>query len=174
MPEGRVWHVAVSGVGLERKAEQALIEAGFVAYCPLERMTLGRGPARRDAERPLFSRYVFFSGAGTLAGLREVREVLCGAGGSWVPVPDGVIAGLMRAEGMGVFDRSEARRAAQRRARVAGMKPGDRLRVIGGALAGQIARLVALKPDQRAECLMKIFGTETRVVVALDDLCEVA
>jgi transcription antitermination factor NusG len=177
-PEGLVWHVAVSGVASERKAERALIDAGFHAYCPLERVTIGRGAGRRDVERALFGRYLFFAKsercAASIRDIREVKDILSTVTGAWLIVPEQLILGLIGAEGLGVFDRSDAKRDAERRARAKLFRPGRNARLSTGAFAGHIAKIVALKPGNRVECLMRLLGGEARVVVSLDDLADVA
>lgn len=177
VPEAARWHVAQTGMLQERAAERALSEAGFIAYCPLERVTHKVAGQRRDIERALFPRYVFFArGAlpASLAGVVEVKGVLAGSAGVWSVVPSAMITALMQAEGVGRFDRSDKAREAARRERFRARKVGDLVRIATGALAGWPAKIAAVRPDDRVECLISLLGGETRAVIGLDDVDDVA
>lgn len=173
LPMGATWHVALVVAGKEAKAERALVQAGFHAYGPLERVTIGRGPTRRDEERPLFPRYVFF--ARRLAGadvevVREVIEVLGGLKGQWLTVPERLVRGLIDSEGLGAFDHTEAKLAALRAAKRAKFCTGAKVVLIDGPLAGFPAELMALKAEKRVACLVRMFGGEVRVEVGIDKI----
>lgn len=173
LPVGVQWHVALVLAGKEAKAERALVQAGFWAYGPVERVTLGRGALRRDAERPLFPRYVFFarrqSGA-EIDSVREVIDVLGGMGGRWLTAPESLVRGLIDSEGLGAFDHTEAKLAAQRAALRARLSTGTKVVLTDGPLAGFPAEIMALKAGQRVTCLVRLFGGESKVTVGIDKI----
>ena len=173
LPEGVVWHVALVMAGRESKAERALIESGFHAYTPLERVTVGSGVARRDLDRPLFPKYVFFarrlSGA-SIGAIREVRGVLGGAGGAWLSAPEGLVRGLIDSEGLGAFDHTDGRKAALREARQARLSTGVQVTILSGPLAGFPAEIRALKAGKRVACLVRLFGGDVPVETGIDNV----
>lgn len=172
-PCGVEWFVALVSGGREGRAERAFGEAGFHGYCPVERVTIGTGAGRRDVERPLFPRYVFFARRQPGADLKQVRDVTCvltGAGGQWSRAPARLIAGLVDSERLAVFDRTDARRDAVRKARRATLSKGDRVTIGTGPLSGFPARIIAIKADSRVECLIRFLGGETTATLDVDSV----
>lgn len=172
-PTGVVWFVALVAGGREVRAERAFGEAGFHGYCPLERVTIGTGAGRRDVERPLFPRYVFFArrmAGADLKQMRDVTGVLTGAGGRWAEAPASLIAGLVDSERLAVFDRTDGRREAVRKAHRARLSKGDRVTIADGPLAGFPARIIAIKADRRVECLIRFLGGETTATLDVDSV----
>lgn len=173
LPTGAVWHVAVVAAGREAKAERALVENGFLAYTPLERMTIGTGAARRDIDRPLFPKYVFFSRqreSASIGAVREIRNVLGGIGGQWLAAPDRLVHGLIDSEGLGVFDRTDGKRAVQRSARRVRLSTGSDVTILTGPLAGFPAKIMAIDTDARVKCLVRMFGGDVPVEVGIDKI----
>lgn len=177
LPCGAVWHVAIVPGGKEGKAERAMHRAGFFAYCPLERVTIGTGALRRDVERPLFPQYVFFSRRSdhaSITAIREVSDVLGGINRQWLTAPEGLIMALVDSEGLGVFDRTDAKRAKDREAKRSRLSTGQAVRIVSGPLAGFPARIKAINPKQRVICLVEMFGGEVEVEAGIDKIEEAA
>ena len=75
-------------------------------------------------------------------------------------VPDGVIESLRAREHDGLIELPT--RPA--------FLPGDRVRIIRGALQGQIAIFQDMKPKERIEVLLSILGAERRLELARRDV----
>lgn len=173
LPAGAVWHVAIVPNGKEGKAERALHRAGFFAYCPLERLTIGTGALRRDVERPLFPQYVFFSRRSDKASIsmvREVADVLGGINRQWLTAPEGLIWSLVDSEGLGVFDRTDGKRAAERDAKRSRLSTGQAVRITDGPLAGFPAKIKAISAKQRVVCLVEMFGGQVELEAGIDKI----
>lgn len=173
LPMGATWHVAIVPQGKEGKAEREMHRAGFFAYCPLERVTVGTGVLRRDVERPLFPQYVFFTRrneSASIMAVREVRDVLGGIARQWQAAPEGLIRALVDSEGLGVFDRTDSRKAAEREARRAKLCTGQAVTITVGPLAGFPAKIKAISAKARVVCLVKMFGGEVEVEAGIDKI----
>jgi transcription antitermination factor NusG len=172
IPTGLVWFVAVVRPGKEAKALKALNDAGFWAYCPVERVTIKSRLGRRDLARPLFPRYMFISrkaGSATIEGVQEISDVLGRQSGEWSAVPDGLIRALIDSEGLGVFDRTEATVAVVRKRRLKKLSTGDTVKVADGPLAGFPAKIISIDAQERIRALVSIFGRETSVEGGIDN-----
>jgi transcription antitermination factor NusG len=51
-----------------------------------------------------------------------------------------------------------------------GFKPGARVRVVHGPLQGLPGLFVGMKPRARVELLLRLFGSEQRVILAKQDI----
>ncbi len=172
IPAGLVWFVAVVRPGKEAKALKALHDAGFWAYCPVERVTIGTGVLRRDLARPLFPRYMFISrkiGSATIDGVQEVSDVLGRQSGAWSAVPDGLIRSLIDSEGLGVFDRTESSVAVRQKGRLKKLSTGDTVIVADGPLAGFPAKIMSIDAQERVRALVNIFGRESPIEGRIDN-----
>jgi transcriptional antiterminator RfaH len=47
-------------------------------------------------------------------------------------------------------------------------RPGDKVRILGGAFADHIGVLASLKPHERVEILLSLFGGTQKVSLAAD------
>jgi len=173
LPSGAVWHVAIVSKGREAQAERAMHRAGFHVYCPLERVTIGTAALRRDVERPLFPQYVFFArrlDSASISGVREVSDVLGGINRQWLTAPEGLIWSLVDSERLGVFDRTDGRKAREREARRSRLSTGQAVRIVDGPLAGFPAKIKAITPKQRVICLVEMFGGQVELEAGIDKI----
>lgn len=49
-----------------------------------------------------------------------------------------------------------------------GLRPGDRVKVLTGPFEGQLALYAGMKPHERVEVLLSLFGAQQRVSLARD------
>ncbi len=165
---GLTWHVAVTAPGKEQAVELGLVAAGFWAYEPQTTVTIGDRLRRRDVQRPLFPRYVFFAarrGArqGDVHAVRGFTRALASVGGDWLAVPEQAVLALMQAECGGVFD-------ATVKTRIRTVKVGDSIRIAAGPLKGWPATVISVSGAKRLKCLVNMLGIETRAEVGFDSV----
>ena len=160
------WFVVRSAIRREEKAKQEIKDLGFNALFPTF-MTKGLRRGRRvELARPLFPSYLFaaFDPAdqwGDIRRLKSVAEVLCGAGGIPLRVPDGIMATLLGALALGQFD--ELKRNKR-------LRPGDRVTIVRGPFAELVGKVKQAHSRQRIKVFLALFGGETVVDVPLQDL----
>jgi len=155
------WACAQLEANRERLALHCLEHvAGFTVYSP--RIAGPRRARKLKETRPLFPGYAFvwilaqWWAARWSPGM--VRLVLDGA----VParVPDAIIADLKRREHDGVIALP----------RPPGFHAGDRVRVVTGPFAGQLALYAGMKPRERVEVLLALLGGQQRVILPKDSI----
>jgi transcriptional antiterminator RfaH len=162
----RRWYVAHTQPGAEAKAAGHLERQGFATWLPLCARTVRHARRARLALRPLFPRYLFVAldrEGGPWRAALSTQGVAGLVGGRAGPaaVPDAVIAALRaRAGADGLFAV----------AATLGLKPGDRVRIAAGALAGVEAILGAATPDARVAVLLGLLGREVSLKVPAGDL----
>lgn len=61
VPHGLIWYVGISASGRDFRVEAELRKRGFVAVSLREVVSIGDRARRRDVDRPLMPRYVFFA-----------------------------------------------------------------------------------------------------------------
>lgn len=164
------WHIACASPQREGHAESELSAAGFAAYCPREIVHLGHGgaPRRREAERPLFPRYVFFRAEGPhgeALACRSVHSVLGLGDGRWARIPDALVRALGIAEAGG-----EMHAAGKARLRRRAVSKGDSVLITSGVLAGWVAEVLACESGNRLRLLVKMLGGQVPATVALDSV----
>ena len=151
----------------EHVAERWLREQRFEVYLP--RIRIERHSARANghglptsATAPLFPAYLFVSivdrwySIGSTIGVIDVLR----DGEHPAHVPEPIISALKARERDGVVV-LETRPAFLR---------GDRVRIMRGALQGQLAIFQDMKPRQRAEILLSILGASRSVVLKRRDI----
>jgi transcriptional antiterminator RfaH len=154
------WACAQLQPARERLALHTLALAGYVTYLPrLRQHRVSRG-RRIEATPALFPGYAFvlvelqWHTARWAPGV--VRIVLDGAAPA--RVPDAVIAEIRSRERGGLVELPRLPR----------FKPGDRVRVLHGPLAGHVGLYAGMKPRERVEVLLAILGGAQRVTLAAD------
>lgn len=158
------WYAVFCKPRQETVAETNLANQGFGVYLP--RLTGTRRRAGRwiDTVEPLFPRYLFVAAeleAQSLAPIRSTKGVngLVRFGGEPAVVPDRLIAALRQREdaATGLHD---CRRPL--------FAPGDRVKLMGGPLAGLDGVFAAETGDMRVIVLMELLGRQNRLEVSLD------
>jgi transcriptional antiterminator RfaH len=165
------WYVVQTLARKEQLAAQHLQRQGFVTFCPLR----ARPPARlgrpaRPSE-PLFPCYLFVSfdvqntqWRAVNGTIGVVRIVALGSGRAAMPtpVPEGLVELFQsRCDESGEF------------AFKAGLKAGDRVRVIGGPFDNLCATIETAGPAERAVIMLDFMARQTRVTVQASQLIEV-
>jgi hypothetical protein len=75
-------------------------------------------------------------------------------------VPDGFVEGLRSREVAGLVQLPKPR----------GLRRGDKVRIVHGALNGNLATFYGMGPHQRVEILMTMLGAQQRVVLPRRDI----
>lgn len=178
LPHGAIWHVVQVARAKESAAERALIEAGWHAYCPMERVTIGTGARRCDVERALFPGYLFVARNRCEASLRACRDVIAVLGDGrdgYAMVRGESLQPLIDSEMLGLFDATDAIKRAKARARRAKISTGQRVTIGEGPFAGIVGKIKAMQPNERVLVLIALAGGgQVPVVVGIDKLCEAA
>lgn len=153
------WHLAYTNPRQEVRVAMDIRARGMDAYLPMETRRVYPQGIARDAEVPLFPRYVFLGlsdgqrldaidgrGVEVVYGLvRILRKPTMEP----VLVPSKVVADLQFAETAGLFDL---------RPRAIHYRPGDRVKHIAGPLTDRIGRIIAADPGERIRMLVEGFG----------------
>ena len=134
---------------------------GFATYLP--RYLRQRRHARRVeiVPMPVFPRYVFVSidtARQRWLAIRSTTGVsrLVGQGDSPLPVPDGIVEGLMRCHGADGYVRLKP---------PPGMRAGDKVRVLGGAFEDSLGLFEQITDEQRVTILLDLLGRKVRVTL---------
>lgn len=155
------WFVAQTHSHAEARAIANLERQGFSTYLP--RYLKRRRHARKVelVPAPLFPRYVFvtidmerqrwLSIQSTLGITRLVCD-----GRMPLAVPAGIVEGLMSRHDADGFVRLLAPR---------GLKPGDRVRVVGGAFEACLGLFEQMSDEQRITILLDLMGRKVRVTL---------
>lgn len=162
------WFAAYVSVGQERKAADALRDAGFDAYCPMWTRHVVRHRKRIVVSRPLFARYVFVGCADGLWGAARrvdgVEHLVTGASETPATVPLWAIERLRAAEAMGQFDETVKRQPA------IPFKPGEPVRVLAGSLQGWVGKVVNADAKGRVHLLIGMLGREVKTIAKAEQL----
>jgi transcription antitermination factor NusG len=158
------WACAQLQPNRERLALHMLGLAGFETYAPrirTRRAVLGRGRLL-EGSAPLFLGYAFLLIHAAWYPARYSQGVirLVLDGDHPARVSDSIITDLRRREVDGFVELPKAR----------GLQRGDKLRVIHGALEGQLAIFEGMRPRERVEVLLTLLGTQRRVELARADV----
>lgn len=147
------WYATQVRERFELQVEQALIDAGVTAYCPLERRPVRHARRREMRSLPLFPGYLFVGlsnpdQAGTAARVVGVVRVL-GVGGR--PVDPDVITALQAAQARGLFDRAAPKATTY--------APGETVRIAVGPFRGFLAQVISAASDfKRLRILTRMLG----------------
>jgi len=163
---GPRWYVAHTHPRAEQQAMSHLIRQGFAVYLP--RFIKRRRHARRveQVAAPLFPRYLFVRFDPAKARWRAIRstvgvqDLVC-HGESPATVPDGVIDEIRARE-----DES----GLVHLGRLMPLKPGQKVRIVAGALCEQIGLFERMDERERVFVLLDLLGRRVRVRVPLDSV----
>ncbi|MBM3555541.1 MAG: transcriptional activator RfaH [Alphaproteobacteria bacterium] len=157
------WHAVYTQPQLELWARTNLWERGLAVYLPQYKRRVRHARQVREVAKPLFSRYLFVQADLEDVGRRAIASAKGVVGlvafGDHVPaVPDAVIAAIKEREGIDGMIRLGT----------PGLKPGERVRVMQGALADHVGLFDGASDAQRVVVLLNILGRQTRVRVSAD------
>ncbi len=158
------WYVVQTQVNAEHKAAFNLDQQGFTTYLP--RYLKRRSHARKVdmVPRPLFPRYLFV--AIDLAAQRwraihstlGVSHLVC-CNDRPASVADDVVDALKARENESGFIRLESRTR---------FSPGDRVRIVDGALVDSLALVEGVSGHDRVALLLDLLGRQVRVLVGAE------
>jgi transcriptional antiterminator RfaH len=141
----------------ERLALHCLGLAGYVTYLPRLR-EIRRSRGRKIEVRPaLFPGYLFLE---ITNGWWDARwspgiAALLMSGDAPAVVPMHVILEIKSREVSGLVELPKS-----------GLKPGARVRILQGPLQGHLGIYAGMKPRERVEVLLRLLGSEQRVIMA--------
>src|SRR5689334_8151335 len=146
------WYLVHTRPNGERKAIFNLDAQGFVTFLPQIERTIRHARRLKAVRRPLFPRYLFVKlnvacdRWTSIYGTTGVAGLL-GQAGQPVPVPVGIVEGLLACceQGVARLDRE--------------LTPGQRVRILAGPFADFTATLTRLDESRRVEVLLEMMGT---------------
>ena len=155
------WFVAHTQPHAEARAVVNLERQGFATHLP--RYMKRRRHARRVdmVAVPVFPRYVFISidlSRQRWLSIRStvgVSRLVC-QGDAPLAVPEGIVEGLIKRQDEHGFVRLAA---------PAGLRVGDKVRVLGGAFEETLGLLESLTDEQRVTILLDMLGRKVRVTL---------
>lgn len=155
------WYVAHTQPHAEARAVANLERQGFATYLP--RYLKRRRHARRVdlVAVPVFPRYVFVAIDLNRQRWLSIRSTfgvsrLVGQGEAPLAVPTGIVEGLIQRQDEQGFVRLAA---------PAGLKVGDKVRVLGGAFEEALGLLESMTDEQRVTILLDMLGRKVRVTL---------
>jgi transcriptional antiterminator RfaH len=155
------WGVVQTETCRERLAIDSLERAGFIVFCPrLKIKKLGR-----TTTPPLFPNYLFVKFFQQWWAARWALGVIrvCMAGDHPSKLDENIMQEIRKRQGPDGFIRLKP--APQ-------LKYGERVRILGGRLDGQLALYAGQTSRQRIRVLMAILGQEAPVELGMGDKVE--
>jgi len=157
------WFVVQTQPNSERRAVAHLTRQGFEVYLP--RCLKRRSHAGKVdmVAAPLFPRYLFVAidlvsqQWRTIRSTFGVQQLVC-HGDRPAALPGDIIADLRRREnedGLVRLDRSA-------------FKPGEKVRVVGGAFSDHLGMFEAMSDSERVAVLLDLLGRKVRVVMNIN------
>jgi transcription antitermination factor NusG len=153
LEQGERWFVARVHPNRENSAQFNLDQLGFRSFAPRVSRTVRHARKEHTVLAPLFPGYIFlildlsrdrWRAVNSTIG---VASLIMGAEKP-MPVPRGVVEGLLVAENSGIV-----RLAAD-------LEIGQTLRILSGPFADALCRLVHLDDNGRVRVLLELMGTE--------------
>mgnify|MGYP000146046445 CR=1 FL=1 len=146
-----------------------LRRAGYIAYCPHERVTRRRGRKTQDVERPVCPGYAFIHcdlselGAARIVGKAHDFVRYTADDGTRIPVrlARNALVPFVLAEAFGALDFTDKTPPAYRPAK------GERVKLTSGKFSGYFARIMAVSKN-RAKLEMEKGGRMSAEIRALE------
>lgn len=160
------WYAVYTKPRQEHIARENLERQSFEAYLPLMRARRRRRSKWVETIEPMFSRYLFIRlepGTTSVASVRSTRGVtgLVQFGNTLVPVPEGLMSILLQTADAETGVHTPEPNLLQE---------GDSVVLTDGPLASLHGIFKAADGDARAIILLKLLGTETEVVVPVEQI----
>ena len=152
------WTCARLEARREGVAQHFLTLAGYQVYIPKIREQRVRRHRRVEVISPLFPSYAFVLITLQWHAARWAPGT-CGLimnGVAPARVPDNVIDEIRRRECNGAVELPQPRE----------LRPGDRVKILGGPFAAHWAIYAGMKPQQRVEVLLSLLGSQQRVTLS--------
>jgi transcriptional antiterminator RfaH len=155
--------------GREALALHCLGLTGYETYLPRLRERRVSHGRRITVTPPLFPGYCFIWITLQWHSARWAPGVASIIRGGECPakVPDTVIAEIRSREVDGLINLPKPLSAP-------GLRPGARVKILGGPFCGFVATLVGLRPQQRCEVLLQLLGSQQRVMLPKGDIAPVS
>lgn len=160
------WYAVYTQPRFELWARTNLWERGLEVYLPQYRRRVRHARQVRDIVTPYFPRYLFVQADPELGDRRKIDSAkgvvgMVRFGDCTPPVPDAVMKELRAREGEDGLIRMDGGPR---------FKPGEKVRLLGGALADQVGVFETATDAQRVIVLLELLGRQTRVRIAADAL----
>jgi transcription antitermination factor NusG len=156
------WACVQTAPARESAAEHFLHLAGYgQIYLPRLRTVSRRQGRRIVLKPPLFPNYLFVwitTGWWAARWCPHVARIITNGGVEPAHVPDALIQSLRQREIDGAVELPKR----------PGLKPGDPVRVVAGALSGQLGLYQGQRSRERVEILLSLFGGQQRVELPKD------
>ena len=158
----RQWYVVQTRPNSERLAKAHLSRQGFETYLPVYRKRRSHAGRVDMIAAPLFPRYIFVAidlqsqRWRSICSTVGVAQLVC-HGDRPTPLAGEIVAELRsREDERGLIHLEN------------GFKPGERVRVIGGAFADHFGMLVSMRDGERVAVLLDLLGRKVRAVMNID------
>ena len=159
------WYLVYTKPQQERVALENLERQGYASYLPLVRVRRRRRGRYVKIVEPMFPRYLFMHLSDETDNWSPIRSTigvssLVRFGTLPARVPDDLIRTLRAREDPDGLQRLEPRE----------IKPGDRVRIVEGVMAGYEAIFEAGSGRERVSLLLDIANTTARLLVSSHDI----
>jgi transcriptional antiterminator RfaH len=161
------WYVIHTQPKKEEIAVQNLINQAFTVFLPKCHAVRHHARKKTVVLTPLFPRYLFIKPSpispawSAVDSTRGVSYILRQRNQEPVPMPIGIVEALMAAQ---VSDQIVPLSS------LALFKPGEKVQVLEGAFAGNVAIYEKLTSEDRVQILLDILGRDIRVSVSIHEL----
>jgi len=161
------WYVAHTQPRKEDTAVQHLQDQGFQVFLPKYHTVRHHARKKTVILAPLFPRYLFLKPElitpswSSVDATRGVSYLLRQRNRAPTPMPAGVVDALMA---MQMTDQVVPLSS------LALFKPGEKVKVLEGAFAGNVAVFEKMTPDDRVQILLDILGRDVRVDLSVHEV----
>jgi transcriptional antiterminator RfaH len=156
------WYVVQTRPNSERRAQANLVRQGFEVYFPVYLKRRRHAGKVDTIAAPLFPRYLFIAMDLEQQRWRSVHstfgvaQLVC-QGDRPAPLADEIIAELRgREDDRGLIQLGSA------------FRPGERVRVLGGAFADQLGQFESMGDGERVAVLLDLLGRKVRAVMNIN------